>query len=106
MALEFKDGLLNGYVYYSSFDEDRTKVPRSNIDGIIIGKSTKDDILTLFGKPHGKILCPTTFSNLKVKCDKATEIWLWNQLERGYKMMAVSFNKDGEVIDLEMTGPQ
>jgi hypothetical protein len=105
LQLEFKNGQLNGYLYWSSVDEDKTRVELSNIDKIKIGTSTKDDLLTLMGKPHGKMLCPTTFENIKVKCDKATEIWFWNEIEKDYvRQIRVSFDKDGRVIDLDATG--
>jgi hypothetical protein len=104
--LEFKDGLLNGYLYWSSFAEDKTHAHLSNINKLRIRESTKNDAMLLLGKPHGKFLCPTTFAHVKVKCDKASEIWFWNELRTdNMRRIVVSYDQDGKVIDIETTGP-
>jgi hypothetical protein len=79
LLLEFKEGKLNAYYFWSTFDKDKTKVDLASIDKLKagIGKLTRDEVITLAGKPNAKALCPTILVDLKDKCDKNTEIWGW-----------------------------
>ena len=78
-VLEFKDGKLNGYFYWSSFHDGKTKVDVDNINKLKAGFGTmdKDDVLVLMGEPDGKAMCPTEITNFKDHCDKNTEVWGW-----------------------------
>lgn len=113
LLLEFKDDQLNGYLYGSSFDDDKTLVDLSKVNMTKIGKSTKDDVISLLGKPSGKALCPSALRDFKDSCSKASEIWAWWQFEkknsirnfdlRGSKTLFVIFDTSGQVIDLKAT---
>ena len=85
----------------------------NKVDLIKIGTSTKNDVLTLIGKPYGKALCPSMLGFYKDMCPKASEIWAWSQFEktnaiesndpRGSKSLFVLFDTNGHVIDLKAT---
>lgn len=79
LYLEFKDGRLNGYFLWSSFNEDKTKVDMNNVDKLKsgVGKLTKGDVLNMVGKPNAKAFCPTMIYELKEDCATNTEVWGW-----------------------------
>ena len=79
LLLEFKDGKLNGYFLWSSFNEDKTKVDMKNVDKLKagVGKLTKGDVLNMVGKPNAKAFCPTMIDVLKEDCAMNTEVWGW-----------------------------
>jgi hypothetical protein len=113
LLLEFKNDQLNGYFFVSSFDVDKTKVDLTKVAQIKIGTSTKSDVLSLFGKPGGKTLCPSQLPVFKDKCTKPTEIWAWFEVNktgsiasrdtRGRKSLFVMFDANDKVIDLHAT---
>jgi outer membrane protein assembly factor BamE (lipoprotein component of BamABCDE complex) len=77
LVLEFKNGTLNAFIYLSSFDEHQGSLLSDKLGSIAPHVSTKDNVLTLLGKPNGKALCPTTLADFKENCDKCVEVWKW-----------------------------
>lgn len=116
LIIEFKEGLLNGYVFGSSYAEDKTSFAVTNIAKIEWAASKRDDVSELLGKPQGKVLCPTGLFNGS-RC-KATgrEIWVYANLEpnplltpRRVKRVfigdicTITFDEHGFVIDISKT---
>ncbi len=78
LFLEFRDEVLNGFNYVSSFDEKRPKIPMERAAEITKGVSTRSDVLNLLGKPMGHAMCPTFIGDFKDHCEKGVEIWSWS----------------------------
>ena len=116
LILEFKDDQLNSFVYASSFDIDKTRVDLSKINQIKIGVSTKNELLTVMGKPYGKALCPSLLRDFKDRCANANEVWTWVEFDKTQsfgnidpldsKALFVMFDDGGKVTDLEATDNQ
>jgi hypothetical protein len=112
LLLEFKDGKLNGYERWSSFDEDKTKVDLENLDKLKegLGKLTKDDVLQLAGKPNSKAFCPSMIDEFKEKCTKNTEVWEWYMRDKsGFQPNAfdrstlyILFDASGKISSVEV----
>jgi outer membrane protein assembly factor BamE (lipoprotein component of BamABCDE complex) len=82
LTLEFKDKVLNGYLFGSSFDGDRTGFTTANIPKVVPAGSTKEQVQELLGKPAGRFRCPTGITDMRVKCGLIErEIWLYLDLE-------------------------
>lgn len=75
LVLEFKNGLLNAYNYASSFEDNKTELPSDQINRIQKGVSTKTDVLSVLGKPHGQGNCPSFI--FKFPCRDGKEVWKW-----------------------------
>ncbi len=114
LILEFLNGILNSYVYRSSFDEDRTLFKGENIDQIKIGISTHDDVVNILGEPHGKSNCPSTIADYKKRCEDASTVWAWmsqkkivtmgrGMKNRGSSNIFLSFNSEGKVSNIEFS---
>jgi hypothetical protein len=80
LAVEFKDGILNGFVFVSSYPEDRTSYALTNLTQVEWGVSTKDEVTELLGKPHGRFLCPTTLFDGNCKIT-GREVWVFTNLQ-------------------------
>ena len=108
LLLEFRSEELNGYLYASSFADDKTVADLTKMGNIKIGVSTKDDITSLLGKPYGKALCPSQLGDFKDNCANAKEIWEWYAFKFGYtnkliekKYIIIMFGEDGKVADFK-----
>jgi hypothetical protein len=108
LYLEFKNEELNGYLYVSSFISDKTRVDFSKVANIKIGISTKDEVLSLLGKPYAKAFCPTQLEYFKDECTKAKEVWGWLMFKLGYaskvvekKYVIIMFGENGKVVDFK-----
>jgi hypothetical protein len=114
LILEFKNGILNGYEFVSSFDEDKTKVNFQSADRLRAGinKLSQSDVIAALGEPNGKALCPSTLSDYKDRCAKGAEIWGWFMTEKlryGFSHSVdvkstdvyVVFNAAGKVVDVQ-----
>ena len=77
LCLEFKNGILNGYDYISSFEKEYTETDPNKLEGIRIFKTTKEEVLELLGATTGKALCPTTLYSIDDKHQETGEIWAW-----------------------------
>jgi hypothetical protein len=78
LVLEFRNGVLNGFNYVSSFDEDKTSANTAAAAQIVRVASNKSDVLRLLGQPCGKARTPTEMEGF-VKASKpgVYEIWCW-----------------------------
>ncbi len=108
LLLEFKQEHLNGYIYASSIKNDKTRIDISKVDKIQVGTSTKNDVLTLLGRPYGKAHCPTQLNDFKDGCGRAKEVWGWMMFDVGKviynkKFAMVMFDENGKVIDIKAT---
>ena len=114
LVLEFKNGVLNGYEFASSFDEDKTKADLQSVDHLRdgIGKLSHDDVIKALGEPDGKSLCPSTLSDYKDKCAKGTEIWAWfiteklkfgfsNHVDEKETDVYIIFDVNGKIADVQ-----
>ena len=117
LLLEFKEGKLNGYYFWSSFNADKTKVNLQNVDKLKagFGKLTKDDVMALMGKPDGKAICPSVLEDFKDRCTKNTEVWgwymtdnvsLWTMGPQKVKTeeLYVSFDNSGKISGVDLAG--
>jgi hypothetical protein len=117
MLLEFKDGKLNGYLYWSSFDADKTRISLQNVDALKagFGKLTKDDVVKLMGKPDAKTICPSVMADFRERCYQNTEAWGWYMTDDVNLWLLgpqkiksaelyVTFDDRGKVSGVELTG--
>ena len=117
LLLEFKEGKLNGYFYWSSFNADKTKVNLSDVDKLKagFGKLTRDDVAGLMGKPDGKALCPSILADFKDRCAKNTEVWGWYMTDNislwtlgpqkvKTEELYVSFDNSGKISGVDLAG--
>lgn len=79
LDLEFKDGKLNGYFFWSSFNKDKTIIDTKNLDKVQdgVGRLSKEDVLNMLGNPNAKALCPTMIDEFKENCATNSEVWGW-----------------------------
>ncbi len=108
LLLEFKKEQLNGYLYASSFSSDKTRIDFTKVDKIQVGISTKNDVLSLLGRPYGKAYCPSQLQDFKDSCAHAKEVWAWMMFDVGKrlynkKFATVMFDENGKVIDIKAT---
>lgn len=112
LELEFRNGELNAYWHVSSFNDDRTEVNDTMLSEIKPGSTSKEQILSTFGEPHGKALNPCVIG-LKDIFNGGTEIWIWSSLNKvstfgaeyagqraNLKIILVVFDKNGIVKDI------
>jgi len=101
----FSDGLLIGYLYTSSFPGESTDFPIENASRIEKGKSTRADVESLLGKPHGVILYPLADgegnSQLRYNFTGSTGVVGSGGIVS--KDVLVSVNEKGIVTDLSVT---
>jgi len=100
LQIETKNDRLNSFIYLSSYPEDATKARWIHLNSIKKG-ITKDDILSLLGKPCGRSLCPSKMDEFEGICDKGTEIWYWGELseDQAYQVL-VAFDAEGKVSEV------
>jgi hypothetical protein len=101
IELEFRDNLLNGYLYTTTFTEEAINPEFGGLSQITKDTSNRFDVLRVMGEPSGKALCPTGFSSeLLIHCSNGTELWMWkaNEPKPGhYKQVRITFNRNGIV---------
>ncbi|MDR0577920.1 MAG: outer membrane protein assembly factor BamE [Candidatus Accumulibacter sp.] len=100
----FRDTLAS-HEFVSSFKQDSTDFDSQKISSIVKGKSTRQDVTALFGKPSGEAIYPV----IKGSGDRAF-IYTYTQVKGGIftlkifsKTLIVSFGNDGVVSDVEYT---
>jgi outer membrane protein assembly factor BamE (lipoprotein component of BamABCDE complex) len=54
----FYNNVLVGISGFSTYNEDSTKFDPTKVSQIVIGKTTKDQVITLLGKPSGQDIYP------------------------------------------------
>ena len=107
LALEFKDGRLNAWIYVSGFEEDATSTNFEALNQIATGRSSKNDVLMALGRPNGKARCPSTLVDYKDRC-KSEEVWVWSAYPRQatfggkeHNLIFVQFDPAGIVAGVE-----
>jgi len=107
LALKFRNGVLTGKDYISSFSDDTTDFDPERKSQIKRGISTKRDVELILGSPTGTELCPSYDGIYEKKCKLGVEIWSWQYMRtisrmRRYKNLFITFNDDGVVSDVEL----
>lgn len=100
----FKDKIAS-QDFASSFKIDSTDFDGAKVPSIIKGKTTKEEVISMFGKPSGEAIYPV----IKNANDRAY-IYSYNQVKGSVfnmkfysKALVVSFNESGVVSDVEYT---
>lgn len=110
LLLEFKNGVLNGYVYNSGFSEDSTAFVIGGADKVNRGSSTKADVLGFLGEPSGKAMCPSTLADFKDIAGASGEVWAWIHTTKSKgldtstiktRTVKVAFDEGGVVTNIE-----
>lgn len=103
ITFSFFEDKLVGQEFMSSFKTDSTDFDGTKIPGIVKGKSTRNDVTALLGKPTGEAIYPM----IKSKDDSAL-IYGYSQAKGSVfdmkfhnKVLVVSFNGQGIVTDVE-----
>lgn len=60
MAFHFYEGVLVGYDFLSSYDEDKTDFDESRVEQIKKGETGETQVVELFGLPGGRYIYPMT----------------------------------------------
>ena len=101
----YLNGTLIGQEFVSSFKEDSTDFDESKISSLQKGKSTKSDVIALFGKPSGNYIFP-----LVANKDDAGLVYQYSQVKGSafnlkfyQKLLIISLNKTGIVTDVNFT---
>jgi len=80
LDLEYRNGVLNAYKYFSNFEADKTTVEIEQLKQIQRGASSKSDVLRVLGKPHGMARCPSHSGYFEDRCKSGAEVWNWTAL--------------------------
>lgn len=101
----FLNGTLVGTEFSSSFKTDGTDFDESKVAQIQKGKSTKADVIRIFGQPGGEYIAPLIAN----QTDRAL-VYLYSQTKgsafnlRFYmKNLVVPYNESGVVTDVQYT---
>ncbi len=101
----YSNNKLVGYEFSSSWKEDSTNFDGGKVSQIQRGKSTRSDVVRLFGNPGGKATYPMIPNK-----DEDSVNYLYNQvtgtafnLKFYQKQLVVMFNKQGIVTNVEFT---
>ena len=104
---EFKNDIVNGYIFNSTFKEEQHKFNEKERSKLEKGRTTKNDVLNLFGATSGKALLPTTLPFLNAPSG-TREIWTYSykyfkiisDTEKAYtKYLAAFFDSNSSLID-------
>ena len=101
MSFYFADNILVGYEFTSSFKADNSYFDENKVSQIKKGKTTRDQVIELMGKPAGMHLYPL----IKNKGDKAI-VYLYTHFKRYkiyHQILVASFNNNGLVTDVSFT---
>jgi hypothetical protein len=111
LVLEFKNGVLNAFLYNSVVKDEQNNFNYDNYTQIIKGETNKEKVISLLGTPSGKAICPSILEDYKDKCKNSTEIWTWlnttkipdyyNFAKIKGKSITVSFDNNGVVTNIE-----
>jgi len=101
----FLNDILVGQEFISSFKEDATDFDESKVSSIVKGKTTKEEVITLLGKPSGNYIYP-----LVANKDDTGIVYQYTQtkgtvfnLKFYQKLLIISINKSGIVTDVNFT---
>lgn len=105
LGFYYLDGRLVGKEFSSSFRDDATEFDESKVAQIEKGRSTRDDVIRLFGPAGGEYIHPI----VRNPNDRAL-VYLYSQTRGGpfnlrfyQKLLVVSYNEAGIVTDSEYT---
>lgn len=112
LDLEFRDGVLNGFSYLSSFDKDKTSANTFQVNRIQRGISKKSDVLDLLGNPNGMGKYPSYLFDFKNISNEGIELWTWTMIsklsmfdagsqELTVQTILIGFDHAGVVSDIE-----
>ena len=74
--MQFRNGVLNAYVYGSNYNRDHTKFDYKKAKHIKLGQSI-EEISSYIGEPTGKSNCPVNTGQFSGFCKKGKYTWLW-----------------------------
>lgn len=101
----FLDDVLVGQDFISSFKEDSTDFDESRVSSILKDKTTKEEVITLLGKPSGNYIYP-----LVVNKEDAGLVYQYTQTKGSVfntkvyqKLLVISINKGGIVTSVHFT---
>jgi len=66
LTIEFIDSTVNGFSFTSLFDKDSTTFDIRAVNSIVTDQTSEATVIKLIGKPHGKILLPSSFVSANV----------------------------------------
>ncbi len=99
LRLEFKNDLLNAFVYLNSLGDSTSRADIRAANTIVMGQS-KEEVLSVLGEPSGKSLCPNTLEEYKSICVDSTEVWYWGEkVKEGWRELKIAFGADSKVVD-------
>jgi hypothetical protein len=105
MSFHFWDGVLVGYDFLSSFDEDKTNFDDSRVSEIKKGETTEAQVVALFGPRGGKYIYPmvkergkTAFVYQYVRMDR--NVWRGGLKQSANKRLHITFDAAGKVDDI------
>jgi outer membrane protein assembly factor BamE (lipoprotein component of BamABCDE complex) len=104
-AFYFLDGILVGTEFSSSFKSDGTDFDETRLSQIKKGKSTRADVIRVFGQPGGNYIFPLTndpSNNALVYTYTQTKGSAFS-LRFYQKTLVVSYGKSGVVADIQYT---
>lgn len=105
IAFTYYNGVVTSQDFVSSFKSDSTDFDESKISSIVKGKSTRQDVIALFGKPAGEAIYPM----IKGQNDRAI-MYSYSHVTGSVfnmkfyrKELIVSFDSSGLVSDVDYT---
>jgi hypothetical protein len=110
MSFYFTDGLLVGYDFLSSFDDDKSNFDEDRISAIKKGETTEIQVVTLLGAPGGRYIHPmikergkTAFVYQYLRMDRISA-WPVARVEVATnKRLQITFAGDGKVDDIVLS---
>ena len=102
----FLNDLLVGYEFVSSFANEHTDFDEKNVEQILKGKTTRDEVVRLMGRPGGRLIHPM----IKPTTGDALTYGYAEVRRTGFvsfsiarKTLVVTFDAEGVVSDLEFS---
>jgi hypothetical protein len=93
----FYQNILVGHEFISSWEEDHTNFDETKVNQIIKEESTKEDVMSLLGKPSGKLIYP-------LSKNKGTEVLLYSFYEGRQYAYSIEFFQKNLHIECDQTG--
>jgi hypothetical protein len=108
MVFHFNSGVLVGYDFLSSFDEDKTDFDDTRATEIKKGETTQAQVIQIFGRPTGRHIYP-----LVKEREQRAVVYNYLRMEKppmggapfqaSRKLLVVTFNADDKVADVSLT---
>lgn len=114
LYMDFKDSILCGYLYESSFPKDQCDFDQNDVTKIVEGVTRKSDMIAYFGQPHGVNRIPSAFLGRGTAgMENAIEWWSYRgsieapgQDEVMEKKLDVYLDSSGVVVKKSSTIPE